>query len=387
MHKDDKSFQLTWFFKWFLNNQAVTGLLVTLLLFLNILVFTKISSLFTPVLYFGAVIMLPLVMSTILYYLLEPSVSWLEKKGLGRVGAISLVFVLVVLGLILIVANFLPMAEQQITSFVRNLPAYTRNVESNLLALLQDERLAGLRPQLEGQIDNLSQNAVAYAETFSREAVNWVGNFASTLAKVTVAIIIMPFILFYFLRDGKEMKAGLIRYIPTKMRASATRILSGVNAQLAGYVQGQVTVAIVVGIMFSIMFSLIGLPYAITFGVMAGVLNMIPYLGSFLAMVPVVILGLVGGPVMLIKVLLVFMIEQTIEGRFVTPLVLGSKLSIHPITIMFILLTTGSMFGVWGVFLGIPIYASIKVVVKEIFTWYRQVSGLYEEEENLNYVE
>ncbi|MGT2926614.1 AI-2E family transporter [Streptococcus cuniculipharyngis] len=380
MNTKEKHFNLTWFFKWFLNNQAVTVLLVTLLLFLNILIFTKISSLFTPLIYFGAVVMLPLVMSMILYYLLEPSVSWLEKKGLGRVGAISIVFFAVFLVLLLILANFVPMAEHQMTSFIRNLPTYMRSVEKRIILLLQDERLAGFRPQLESLVDNLSQKAVDYAETFSRDAVNWLGNLAGTLAKVAVAIIITPFILFYFLRDGKEMKTSFLSYIPTRMRASIRRILSGINAQLSGYVQGQVTVAIVVGIMFSIMFSLIGLPYAITFGVLAGVLNMIPYLGSFLAMVPVVILGLVGGPFLLIKVLLVFMIEQTIEGRFVTPLVLGSKLSIHPITIMFILLTTGSMFGVWGVFLGIPIYASIKVVVKEIFAWYRQVSGLYEED-------
>ena len=73
-------------------------------------------------------------------------------------------------------------------------------------------------------------------------------------------------------------------------------------------------------------------------------------------------------------------IEQTIEGRFVSPLVLGNKLSIHPITIMFILLTAGSLYGVWGVLLGIPIYASVKVIVKDIFDWYRSVSNLYQDD-------
>ena len=77
---------------------------------------------------------------------------------------------------------------------------------------------------------------------------------------------------------------------------------------------------------------------------------------------------------------LIFVIEQTIEGRFVSPLVLGNKLSIHPITIMFILLTAGSLYGVWGVLLGIPIYASVKVVVREIFDWYRSVSNLYQDD-------
>ena len=81
---------------------------------------------------------------------------------------------------------------------------------------------------------------------------------------------------------------------------------------------------------------------------------------------------------MFIKVLIVFAVEQTIEGRFVSPLVLGSQLNIHPITII-CALTSGSMFGIWGVFLGIPVYASAKVVIGAIFEWYKVVSGLYEE--------
>ncbi|TWT11981.1 AI-2E family transporter [Streptococcus sp. sy004] len=379
MSQNEKQFDKSWFSKWLLHNQAVSVLLITLLLFLNIFVFTKISSVFMSVLYLGAAVMLPLVMSTILYYLLEPMVTWIEKRGMQRVAAIAFVFILVLLGVLLVLANFVPMAQEQVMSFIRNLPTYTRQVEKQAVQLLQDPRLANFRPQLEDVVDNLSQKAVDYAETFSRDAVSWLGSLAATIAKVAVAIIIAPFILFYFLRDSQQMKTGLVSIIPTKMRPSATRILSGINEQLSGYVQGQVTVAIVVGIMFSIMFSLINLPYALTLGVLAGILNMIPYLGSFLAMIPVVILALVDGPVMLAKVLLVFTIEQTVEGRFVTPLVLGSKLSIHPITIMFILLISGSIFGVWGVFLGIPFYASVKVVVKEMFEWYKQASGLYEE--------
>ena len=83
---------------------------------------------------------------------------------------------------------------------------------------------------------------------------------------------------------------------------------------------------------------------------------------------------------MLLKVIIVFIVEQTIEGRFVSPLILGSQLSIHPITILFVLLTSGSMFGIWGVLLGIPVYASAKVVITAIFKWYKVVSGLYDDE-------
>lgn len=379
MKNDKNPFSISWFFRWFLNNQGVTSLLIILLVFLNILVLSKISPLFTPIFSFLGIIVLPLVMSAVVYYLLKPLVDWAEKQGVGRTAAITLVFTLVVLLLIGAVATVVPMIEEQLMSFIKNLPNYVREVEKQSTQILKDERLETFRPQLENVITNFSSKALEYAQTISKSAVDWAGNVAGAVARVTVAIIIAPFIIFYFLRDGKQMKEQFVSQLPTAIRPSVSRVLSGMNSQLSGYVQGQVTVAIVVGIMFSILFTIIGLPYAVTFGIMAGFLNMIPYLGSFLAMVPVVILALVDGPLMLVKVAVVFTIEQTIEGRFVTPLVLGSKLSIHPITIMFILLTAGATFGVWGVFLGIPIYAAVKVVVVELFDWYKSVSGLYEE--------
>lgn len=373
--------QTNWFASWILNKQGVTALLISLLVFLNIFVLSKIAFLFQPILSFMTAVLLPVVISALLYYLLDPLVKRLERQGLSKIWAITVVFVLVVLGLVIAIASLIPMLQNQLGAFIDNLPNYLRTLEGQLIDLLADPRLESLRPQLSVLVDDLSQRAIGYVQTFSQGAVNWAGNFASTIARVAVALMIAPFIIFYLLRDGQNLRPRLVSYLPTRMRRPASRILSGVNAQLSGYVQGQVTVAIVVAIIFSLLFSLIGLPYAVTFGIVAGALNMIPYLGSFLAMLPVVILALVDGPFMLVKVLVVFMVEQTIEGRFVTPLVLGSKLSIHPITILFVLLTAGTMFGLWGVLLGIPVYASVKVVLAEIFNWYKATSGLYEVED------
>lgn len=379
-YHQEKKFTDSWFFKWFLNNQAVVAVLITFLVFLTLYLFTKISFLFTPIISFIAIIMLPLVISAILYYLIKPLVDFIEKRSVSRTTSIFIVFAIIIALLIWAVARFIPMIQEQLMSFVKNLPSYVRSINVEANKFLESPWLANYQEELEKMLSNVSTKAIDYAESFSKNAIDWASNFASAIARVTVAIIMSPFILFYFLRDSGKMKEGLLKRLPTRMRRPILRVLGDINKQLAGYVQGQVTVAIVVGIMFTIFFNIIGLRYAATFGIIAGFLNMIPYLGSFLAIVPVVIMGVVQGPIMLIKVVITFVVEQTIEGRFVSPLVLGSKLSIHPITIMFILLTSGSMFGVWGVFLGIPVYASIKVVVKEIFGWYKRISGLYEEE-------
>ncbi|HEM5272904.1 TPA: AI-2E family transporter [Streptococcus suis] len=382
MEDKHQKFSLTWFFRLFLNSQAVTFLLVTLLTFLTIFIFGKISFLFRPIGSFLEIVLLPMILTGLLYYLLNPMVDWMEKHKISRTVGISILFVLISLLIIWGLAVAIPSIQEQVTSFAQNLPSNIQKIEGQVTGLLQDQRFEQFRPTALEMLNKVNDQIVAYAQKFSSSAVNWASNLISTASQIIVAILIMPFILFYLLRDGQYLNKHITQYLPTKWRGPIGTVLSDVNGQLSNYVRGQVTVAIIVALMFSVMFSIIGLSYPITLGVMAGFLNLIPYLGSFLAMIPAVILGLIAGPIMLIKVLVVFMIEQTIEGRFVTPLIIGSSLSIHPITILFVLLTAGQMYGVLGVLLGIPIYASIKVLVKAAFEWYKAHSSLYEDEEN-----
>lgn len=380
MDEQQQRFRMSWFFKWFVNNQAVTFFLVTLLVLLTIFVFTKVSFLLKPIGSFIEIILLPMLLTGLLYYLLNPIVDWLEKYKITRTAAISVLFVLIGMLLVWGLAVVIPSIQGQVVSFAQNLPSNIQKIESQVTTLLENEQFEQFRPTALEILNKVNDQIVSYAQKFSSSAVNWASSLISTASQIIVAILIMPFILFYLLRDGQHLNRHVTQYLPTKWRSSVSKVLTDVNAQLSNYVRGQVTVAIIVALMFSVMFSIIGLSYPITLGVMAGFLNLIPYLGSFLAMIPAVVLGLIAGPVMLVKVLIVFMLEQTIEGRFVTPLIIGSSLSIHPITILFVLLTAGQMYGVLGVLLGIPIYASIKVVVKAAFNWYREYSGLYVEE-------
>ncbi len=381
MEHKEKDFSLSWFFKWFVDNKAITVFLVALLMGLNILVLSKISFIFTPLLEFGAAVMLPVIISGLLYYLLNPIVDFLERHRVKRIIAISIVFILIALLILWGLAVAIPAIQRQVLSFMKNLPDYLEKANMTIDDFLDNKVSPEIKPQLDEWTSQLSENITSWASSFSARAVNWVSNLIAVASQVIIALIIMPFIVFYLLRDGKNLKGQIIRFLPTKIRESAGKVLSDVNTQLANYVRGQITVAIVVALMFIVFFKIIGLRYAVTLGVTAGFLNLVPYLGSFLAMLPALVLGLVAGPEMFVKVVIVFIVEQTIEGRFVSPLVLGSQLNIHPITILFVLITSGAMFGIWGVFLGIPVYASAKVVISALFEWYKDVSGLYEKDE------
>ena len=383
MEQKEKQFTLSWFFKWFLDNKAVTFFLVTLLLGLNIFILSKISFLFLPVLDFLSVVMLPVILSGLLFYLLNPLVDLMEKYKINRVLAISIIFVVIAILLIWGLAVAIPNLQHQVVTFARNVPSYLEDADKVINDLVTKRLPDDFRPQLEQVLANFSSQATSWASDISSRAVNWLSALISATSQVIVALIIMPFMLFYLLRDGKGLRDHITQFLPTKFREPVGKILTDVNQQLSNYVRGQITVAVIVAIMFIIFFKIIGLRYAVTLGISAGVLNLVPYLGSFLAMIPALVLGLIAGPVMLLKVIIVFIVEQTIEGRFVSPLILGSQLNIHPITILFVLLTSGSMFGIWGVLLGIPIYASAKVVISAIFEWYKSVSALYDRVEEV----
>lgn len=378
MEEKKQTFSNSWFFKRFINNQTVTFFLVTLLIVLTLFVLTKISFLFSPIRSFLEIILLPMLLTGLLYYLMNPIVDVLEKYKVPRTVAISFLFVLIAFLIVWGLAVAIPNIQRQVVSLARNLPTYIQQTELQVTAILQDKRFEQLRPTVLEMLDSVNSQIISVAQKISSSAVDWAKELISATSHVVMAVLIMPFILFYLLRDGHHLKGHITKYLPINWRSSIGDVLTDVNNQLSNYVRGQVTVAIIVALMFSVMFSIIGLSYPIALGIMAGFLNLIPFLGSFLAMIPALILGMIAGPFMLLKVVIVFAVEQTIEGRFVTPLIIGSSLNIHPITILFVLLTAGQMFGVIGVLIGIPIYASIKVVLRAIFEWYKEYSGLYE---------
>lgn len=380
MNKQEKA-PLSWFWRWFLNNKAVTGLLIFLLVLCNLFVFTKVAYLFTPVLEFLAIVSLPIIMSGILYYLMNPVVDYLEKRGVKRIYSILGLFIFV-LGLIIWgVVVIIPKIQEQTISFINNFPSYVKIVEDSADNFLSSPVFSQVQVQLEASWDKIFSWATNILQNISKSTIQNIGSFFGAVASVVIAIITMPFILFYLLRDGKSLAPYAVRALPTKWRQPTLNVLKEMNQQVSSYIRGQLTVAFLVGVMFTIGFAIIGLDYAVTLGIVAGFLNLIPYLGSFLAMIPAVFLGIVGGPVLLVKVMVVFLIEQTLEGRFISPLILGSQLSIHPITILFVLLTSGKLFGLAGVILGIPTYAAAKVLIKAVFEWYTRISNLYEAEE------
>ena len=192
----------SWFWRWFLNSKVVTGLLVLLLILCNTFVFTKVAYLLTPFLEFLAIVGLPIIMSGILYYLMNPVVDFLEKKGVKRVYSILGLFVFVIGLIVWGVVVIIPKIEEQTISFMDNFPSYVKVVETSVDDFLSSPIFSQVQDQLEASWDKVLSSVTNVIQTISKSTFQNLGSFFGALASVFVAIITMPFILFYLLRDG-----------------------------------------------------------------------------------------------------------------------------------------------------------------------------------------
>ncbi len=195
-----------------------------------------------------------------------------------------------------------------------------------------------------------------------------------------LAIVTVPFIVFYLLKDGEKLPKYVMKLFPPRMRDDLQAVFTGIDKQISSYIQGQILVSICIGFMIFIGFSIIGMDYALLLGVIAMVTSVVPFLGPVIAITPAAVIALVTSPFMLIKLAIVWTVVQFVEGKFISPQIMGRSLHVHPITIIFALITAGSLFGVPGVILGIPGYAILKVIVSHFYVLFKKRYNKYEPE-------
>ncbi|MCL2677062.1 MAG: AI-2E family transporter [Streptococcaceae bacterium] len=382
--EEKKTFKESALFNWFVNNKTVTVLLVTLLIFLNVFVLYKINFIFSPVGDFITTISLPIVLAAVFYYLLNPVVNFLEKKKWPRVLSISLLFAILAGLLIWGIVELIPAAATNIDNFSHRVPTYVDSSQNEINKLLVNPKFDQFKPQIDDIMNSVGNSLVDWSKNFSGTLATSITNVIGHTFEVIISLVIFPFVLFYLLRDGNSMNEKVTQILPPAWRKDTSEILTDMNKQISNYVRGQVIVALSVMLIFLITLPLIGLRYAVGVAIMAGLFNLVPFFGSMFALIIASVIGLItGGPLMLAKVIIVFVIEQTVEGRFISPLVLGAHMKIHPITILFVILTAGKIFGIWGVIIGVPAYAAAKVIIVHLYEWYREVSDVYKTNEEV----
>ena len=371
----------TWFTKWFLNNKVTIVLLNVLLIFLIISAFIKVSYIFRPIQQILGIILPPLIVAGILYYLINPLIDLLERRfHIKRVWSISVIFIIIFAILVWIIVSLIPIIQNQANSLIHNIPNYWRTLQEMLMKLSAEPHLQSLHLANKFSPLKLTKSLSSSLNGVFNNAVGNITSAVGIVSNVVMIILTAPFVLFFMLKDDQKIKPSILKYVPQRLQSSLSATLTEINQALSSYVRGQLTVAFWVAVMFAVGYLIAGMPYGIILGIFAGVCNLIPYIGSAVGLIPAIILALINGHNMLLYVIIIFAIEQTIETRVVSPLVVGNKMNMHPVTTIFVLLIAGGMFGLLGVIGGIPLYAILKILVSKIFAWIRQNSSWYEKD-------
>ncbi|AVK62270.1 AI-2E family transporter [Lactobacillus sp. CBA3605] len=332
---------------------------------------TKLGFLFQPIGTFLNVVFMPIVISGFLFYMLNPLVKMLTKVHykrfrISRTGAVTIVFVLLVGVLAYGAVSLIPRLVTQVTQLIYNLPSLTTEIQKaatkmiNNSSILKKVDLSSYVSQFNGEISKYAQNFLASLSTSIVTVI-------STITSVTIMAITIPVVLFYMLKDGEKFIPAISRFLPRKQRPEIVGLIQKMGDTISSYIGGQVIECIFVGTFTAIGYMLISQPYGLLLGVVAGLANIIPYLGPYIGIAPSLIVAFTQSPMQVVYVVIIVVIVQQVDGNLIYPNIIGRTLKIHPLTIIILLLAAGNIAGILGMILAIPFYAVVRTVVVYLF--------------------
>jgi predicted PurR-regulated permease PerM len=322
-------------------------------------------------------ILLPFVAGMAIAYLLDPVCDRLEAMGASRTLATTIVTAVFAVAVILLLLLIVPLAVQQIIAFLGSLPDFISRTQ---------DRLVPFYAQLQQRLDLPDAAELGeIARTRLGTALSWLAGLLEgvvgqglALANLLSLIFITPVVTFYLLRDWDRLIARIDDLLPRDYASVIRAQAALVNQSLAGFARGQSMVCVTLALYYSIALMIVGLPFGIVVGLIAGLLTFIPYVGSLtgFAVSMAIAIGQFDNWWSVAIVAIIFGVGQVLEGNFLTPKLVGDRVGLHPVWIIFALLAGGALFGFVGLLLAVPVAAVIGVLVRFSIAKYR-ASKLY----------
>ncbi|MBL6785086.1 MAG: AI-2E family transporter [Rickettsiales bacterium] len=320
-------------------------------------------------------ILSPFIAGIVLAYLLNPITSYIENYTSRTIAAIISLLILIFL-LVSVLFVIAPYLYQELAMFISDMPDYLRNLRSyldpyvanfyNRFGLTGYEGNQGVLHRASQGLIKVSTGVLSNVLTSSLAFIN-----------VIALLIITPIVSFYLLRDWQGITKGFFDYIPRKHLRVTKKLCARIDRVLSGYIRGQLNVCFMLGVYYAIGLGFIGLNYGVLLGIVSGVLVILPYFGIAIGMVIGIILAYIqySDITQVAIVMMVFLSGQFIEGNFITPKLVGDKVGLHPVVIIFALLSGATLFGFVGILFAIPFTASIWVLINHFLKLYKKSSS------------
>ncbi|MBO0437462.1 AI-2E family transporter [Vagococcus fluvialis] len=330
-----------------------------------ILVGTQISFIFKPIGTMFTTMFSPILISGFLFYCFKPIVTFLDKKGVSKTWSATIVLLLLVGIVVVSISSIIPSLVKQIAALLKSAPTFIKEVESWASEMSHHPMLQNI--DFQSYLDKWNISIGNIVQTTINGVSSSIGSFVSSIAGIVMLVVTVPFILFYMLKDGHKMIPAIQKYFPEKHKGEMVGLLKKMSETIEKYISGQMIECLFVGVGTSLGYMIIGVDYAFLFGVIAGLTNMIPYIGPYIGLAPAVIVTVFADPWKAVFACIVVLIVQQIDGNIIYPNVIGKSLDIHPLTIIIILLVAGNLAGLLGMILGVPFYAVCKTIFVYVF--------------------
>ncbi|WP_188206936.1 AI-2E family transporter [Alkalibacillus aidingensis] len=345
--------------KWFRFGYAI--IIILIIVFLA----TKVKFIFEPIFILFQTLFIPVIIAGILYYLTRPFVDFVSKY-IPRPLSVLLVFICgigVLTGLVMVIA---PELQRQFNNLVNNLPDLVDDANQMLLNIQASDWFSRISPEEDAITEFFEGLEDRLTEIFSTVATQ-ITHYLGVVFNIVITIVVVPFILFYLLKDGERLPKRVIGFLPKRYQDDVGGILDEMDDALSSYIQGQIIVSCCVGVLVYIGYMIIDLPFALILAAIALFTNFIPFIGPWIGTIPGVIVGILESPFTALLVIIIVVVIQQIESNLIAPQVMGKKLQIHPITIIFLLLFAGRFGGIVAMIIAVPTYAVIKVIFSHIY--------------------
>ncbi|MDH4126116.1 MAG: AI-2E family transporter [Gammaproteobacteria bacterium] len=315
-------------------------------------------------LYLLAPVLTPFVASALLAYIGDPLADRLQKYRLPRSLAVVVVFLLTFLVLALLVLLVGPLIRSQISALMSALPDIVLRVEQVWLPRIMD--LTGVAPGDDVGIGAFLSRYSDMAGSWGSKVLLSVTRSGGALAAAVLSLFLVPIITFYLLRDWDKIMTHLGALVPSRQRATALHLARETDEVLGAFLRGQLLVMLALAIIYSLGLSIIGLKFAIAIGVVSGLVSFVPYLGFVFGIVLAgLTVALEPNPFwLMIGVVATFGIGQLLEGSLLTPKLVGDRIGLHPVIVIFAVAAGGQLFGFFGILLALPAAAVLSVIVR-----------------------
>lgn len=305
----------------------------------------------------------PFVIALFLAYILNPAVTRIEKNGIKRVWAIIIVYTFLFGALFSIGFKMVPLLINELENFAQDIPQMANSGQQFLENFQTQYQNSALPFSLRLAFDKALLSLEGELQNFTADIVEGIINSVSYF----IGLVISPVLAFYLLHDWNAIKDKLLLFLPGKWRHEIITVIQDIDRVLNGLVRGQLSIAFAVGLLVSTGLYLLKVKFALLIGILAGMLDIIPYFGAIIGATPAVTLALLDSPVLAAKVLLLFVVIHQLEGTIIGPKILGDSVGLHPLSVIFFVFVGGELAGLAGMLLGVPIAAIVKVLIRHLY--------------------